>query len=171
MKILKYILAAVGIVMLAFATFALSHWQKTELSYIPPKFMVFDGRDIKDGKIARWPEKGEAAIFCEKFLISFEGESWSEMEASLIRSAHQIDGRQGGYLPDNGAPVVEDMGNGVKSEYSPRQRTTTITFKNHRFVYCDYLNTLRADGQEYSTSQEPVQLWVSKKGFIQQIKP
>ncbi len=167
MKAFKALLAAIGIPALAVAIFFISRWYQDEFKNIPDKRMWIDGRDFKNGALVIGPQKGTATIFCSKFTIAFEGvSSWSY--TSLIKSQYKVDGRYGG-INSSDSPVKEDMGNGVSYEYSPRQREATITFKNHRFVYCDYLNTLKADGVEYSTDQAPVRLWVSKQGQIKQL--
>lgn len=161
---MKYFLTALGIAVLSFLAFSIGRWQKQQFTRIPEKRMWIDGRDTKAGVIVRWPQKGVATIFSSKFGIAFEGVSWSE--TSLIKAQYQVDGRYGGLFSPDSVTSQDDMGNGVKFEYSALQRTATITFKKHCFVYCDYLGVLNADGTEYSTAQEPVHLWVSKRGPI-----
>ena len=114
----------------------------------------------------RWPKKGVATILCAKFTLAFEGESFSEM--TLVKARYQVDGRYGGLFPPDSEPFHEEMGNGVNYEYSTHTREALLTFKNHRFVYCDFRNTLTADGKTYSTARAPVHLWVPRRGAITQ---
>lgn len=143
-------------------------WYQREFSPISEKRMWIDGQDVKDGNIVLWPQKGTATILCRKFSIAFEGVSWSE--ATLIASNYQIDGRYGGMSGPDSLPEHGEMGNEVQYDYSYRKREFSIIYKNHRFVYCDYLHTLEADSKKYSTAQKPVHLWVSKQGAIKQLQ-
>jgi hypothetical protein len=167
MKVVRYFFTTIIISVIAFMTFTVGRWYKQEFSYVQEKRMIMDGRDTKGDYVVNWPQKGTATILSPKFTIAFEGVSWSEI--SLIRAQYKVDGRYGGINgPDS--LIQEDMGNGVRCEYSPRKREATITFKKYRFIYCDYLNTLRVNGVEYSTAKEAVHLWVSKQGVIKTIK-
>lgn len=157
MKTKQFLLTAAGIWALAFIIFVVGRWYQQEFSPIPEKRMWIDGLDVK----------GVATILSPKFTIVFEGVSWTEM--SLIKSEYKVDGRYGGLFPPDSEPFPNDMGNGVKYEYSASKREMTITFDTHRFVYYDYLNILIADGKEYSTADAPLHLWVSRRGEIKQI--
>jgi hypothetical protein len=177
MNVNKYILTAIAVPILVLITFTITRWYRDTCTDIPMKTLLFDGRNIKDGQIVRWVEgvtvkngkaipgkSGVATIFCPKFTIALEDADFLEMSA--VRGQYQVDGRVGGIPWQEDKGEWEDLGGGARYGYFYTRREAHITYKSHRFIYCDYLNTLKADGKEYSTANGPLHLWVTKAGKI-----
>ena len=111
---------------------------------------------------------GIAAVYTEKFSVSFEGHTFGSQKKSGF---YTVDGRNGGpRIPWADDTLAIEQSDDVEYGYSGARRLFTLKFKNHTVEYSHSLNTLKVDGKEFSTASKSVHVLVKKNGQINQTR-
>jgi hypothetical protein len=111
-------------------------------------------------------EEGVATIRSEAFLMAFPGHVFGSPSRG---GNYVVDGRYGFRLFGGPDSLSDQVGGGVTSTYSQRQRLLVFRYEGHEVAYSHALQKLTVDGHEYSTAGGPVHLRVKEGGEVERV--